>query len=142
MNPEAHDNYLMGMYQWNKATTGPELETAIRYFELATKRSGFMPGHTWASPMAYRDLGHLANVGGRPSNETLPGQGSGAESTETSIRHWAKPILLLQRSLLESVGLAGSRERIREAQRRGPAPITAGGHAWYGGYPGESGEKR
>ena len=132
VNPEAHDNYLMGMYQWNKATTGPELETAIRYFELATEKD---PGY--ARPYvgladAYRDLGHPANVGGRPSNETLPKARVAALKALDLDPSLGEAHTSVATLLAASWDWPGAEKEFRLGVEL--APNYAPGHAWYGGY--------
>ena len=132
VNPEAHDYYLMGMYQWNKAMTGPELETAIRYFEQATEKD---PGY--ARPYvgladAYRDLGHPANVGGRPSKETLPKARVAALKALDLDSSLGEAHTSLATLIAASWDWPGAEKEFRLGVEL--APNYAPGHAWYGGY--------
>jgi len=46
VNPEAHEAYLKGQFHWHKFTN-KDLETALRYFELALEKdAGYAPAYT------------------------------------------------------------------------------------------------
>lgn len=132
VNPEAHDYYLLGLYQWNKATTGPELETGIRYFEQAVEKDPSYARAYVGLSDAYRDLGHPANVGGRPPKETLPK----ARAAVTKALELDPSLGEAHSSLATLIGASWDWQGAEKEHRLAIqlAPNYAAGHAAYGSY--------
>jgi Tfp pilus assembly protein PilF len=70
VNPEAYENYLKGMFHYQKLTP-PDLEAALSYFEIALEKD---PGYALPYAGIARVWGGRNQMGYVPAHEAVPNQ--------------------------------------------------------------------
>jgi serine/threonine protein kinase/Tfp pilus assembly protein PilF len=124
-NPEAYELYLKGRYYWNKLT-GPDVETAISYFNQAIAKD---PGYALAYSGLADAYSELPTIGRAPSEYFPKGNAAARKALELDPT-LAHPHAVLGGNQMEyEWDFAGGEAEYRKALELDPSDATA--HQWY-----------
>jgi len=124
-NPQAYELYLKGRYYWNKLT-GPDVETAISYFNQAIAKD---PGYALAYSGLADAYSELPTIGRAPSEYFPKGNAAARKALELDPT-LAHPHAVLGGNQMEyEWDFAGGEAEYRKALELDPSDATA--HQWY-----------
>jgi TolB-like protein len=124
-NPEAYEFYLKGQYYWNRRT-GPDIKTAISYFDQAIGKD---PGYA----LAYSGLADayevLSSYGGDPNDTSLKSHAAALKALELNPTLAQPHAVLGNNKYFHEWAFAEGEAEFKKAFELDPSDATA--HQWY-----------